>query len=174
MKRKFKASLAFLLLAFAGMTLAVQVAKEFRTVEPMQLAEGLNVVCTHATQRCPTCVAVESLTRHTLDESYRDAVAAGHIVFRTVNYEKPEIAAFAGEFKVATATVVLVNVQNGKVIAGKNLVNESWRLYTDEPEFKKMLKTQIDAMLQGVTLEPDDKWHEIIFDDDDDDFELSL
>lgn len=166
--------MTMLLLAFTGVTLAVQVAKEFRPVEPLRLAEGLNVVCTRATVRCPTCMAVRRLTKETLDESFRDAVTSGNIVFREVNYEQAEAAAFAGEFKVATASVVLVYVKDGKVVADKNLANETWNLYTDKPAFKKMLKEQIDAMLQGVPLETNIESREIIFDDRDDDLEFSL
>lgn len=172
MKQKIKPILAVLLLAFAGVTLAVQIAKEFRTVEPMQLVEGLNVVCTHATVRCPTCTTMERLTRETLEESFRDEVDTGKIVFREVNYEQPEVAAFAGEFKVATASVVLVNVQNGEIVAGKNIADEAWKLYTDAPAFKQMLKEQIVAMLQGVTLDTDDGSREMIFDDTDESIEL--
>jgi len=171
-KQKIKPILAVLLLAFAGVTLAVQIVKEFRTVEPMQLVEGLNVVCTHATVRCPTCTTMERLTRETLEESFSDEVDTGKIVFREVNYEQPEVAAFAGEFKVATASVVLVNVQNGEIVAGKNIADEAWKLYTDAPAFKQMLKEQIDAMLQGATLDTDDDSREMIFDDTDESIEL--
>ncbi len=94
MKERIQPILTVLLLAFAGVTLAVQIAKEFRTVEPMRLGEGLNVICTHATVRCPTCTTMERLARETLDESFKEAVAAGRIVFREVNYEQPEVAAF--------------------------------------------------------------------------------
>jgi len=174
MKDKIKPILTIALLAFAGVTLAVQIAKGFRAVESMRFADGLNVVCTHATQRCPTCMTMKRLTRETLDESYKDAVTAGQIVFREVNYEQPDAAAFADEFKVATASVVLVNVKDGKTIAGKNLVTEAWRLYTDEPAFKIMLKEQIDAILQGRTLDTDDSPREMIFDSDDGDIELPL
>ena len=169
MKPKTKLFLTGVLLFFVGVTLTVQIVKEFRPVEPMQLAEGLNVVCTHATVRCPVCTTMERLTREMLDESFKDEVAAGKIVFREVNYEQPEVGAFAGEFRVATASVVLVNVQNGEVIARKNLANEAWKLYTNDTAFKHKLKEQIDAMLQGVTLDVDTKSQEImIFDDTDD------
>ena len=166
MTRKIQPILTMLLLAFAGVTLAVQVAKEFRPVEPLQLVDGVNVVCTHATQRCPTCLAVRRLTKETLDKSFNDAVAAGKITFREVNYEHPEAAAFAGEFKVATASVVLASVNDGEVVAWKNLANETWNLYTDESAFKQMLKEQIDAMLQGITPKTHIESREIIFDDD--------
>ena len=174
MKDKIKPILTVALLTFAGVTLAVQIAKEFRTVETLRLTDGLNVVCTHATQRCPTCMTMKRLTRETLDESFKDAVSSGQIVLREVNYEQPEAAAFADEFKVATASVVLVNIKDGKIVTGKNLVTEAWRLHTDEPAFKKMLKEQIDAMLQGRTLDTDDSPREMIFDSDDDDIELPL
>jgi hypothetical protein len=162
MKENVKPILTAVLLTFAGVTLAVQIAKEFRTVEPMRLADGLYVICTHATQRCPACIAIERLTKETLDESFKEAVASGQIVFRMVNYEQAEVDAFANEFKVAAATVVLVNIKNGKTVLGKNLVNEAQWLHTDEPAYKKMLKEQINAMLQGKILETDEP-HEIIF-----------
>jgi hypothetical protein len=172
MKQKIKPTLTFVLLAFAGVTLAVQIGKEFRSVEPIKLAEGLNVVCTHATVRCPTCMEMERLVKGTLDEFFSDAVASGKIVLREVNYEQPEAADFADEFKIATAAVVLADVQNGKIVAGKNLVNEAWKLYTDEPAFKQMLKEQIEAMLQGKILDTDDVSTEIIFDGENDSIEL--
>ena len=168
MAPKIKPLLTVFLLAFVGVTLAVQVAREFRTVEPIRLAEGLNVVCTHATIRCPTCTTTRRLTKETLDESFRD----GQVVFHEINYEHPASAAFADEFKVATATVVLVLMKNGEAVAQKNLANEVWRLYTNHPAFKRMLKEQIEAMLQGETLDDDVVTQEITFDKDDVDIEL--
>ena len=166
MKEKTKPALTVVLLLFAGVTLAVQIAKEFRPVEQIVLSEGLNVICTHATTRCPTCLTIEKLTQELLDADFSEMVNAGKIVFREVNYEHPEANDFATEYKIATAAVVLVNVQNGKTVAGVNLANEAWKLHTDAPAFKAMLKEQIEAMLQGKTLEIDDSPQEIIFDDE--------
>jgi hypothetical protein len=168
MQQKIKPILTIALLAFAGVTLAVQIAKEFRFVEQLQFAEGLNVICTHATIRCPTCLTMERLAKETLGESFKDVA----IVFREVNYEQPEVADFADEFKIATATVVLIHVQNGKTVAGKNLVNEAWKLHTDESAFKQMLKEHIEAMLQGKILDTETKSQEMFFGDEDDSIEL--
>ena len=168
---KIKPVLTVVLLLFAGVTLAVQIAKEFRSVEPMKFQDGLNVICTHATSRCVTCTTIERLTEETLDENFSEMVKDGRIIFRDVNYEHPEASDFSNEYKVATASVVLVNIRDGKIVAGVNLANESWRLHTDEPAFKAMLKEQIEAMLQGKTPEIDDSPQEIIFEDDE---EISL
>lgn len=166
MKEKVKSTLTVVLLLFAGVTLAVQIAKEFRTVQPIRLEEGLNVVCTHATARCTTCLTIEKLTRELLKEQFQKRVDSGDIVFRELNYEHPESSDFCNEYKVATASVVLVSIRNGETIAGVNLANESWKLHTDEDAFKEMLKEQIDSILQGRVLETDDSPQEIIFDDD--------
>ncbi|MCL2005474.1 MAG: nitrophenyl compound nitroreductase subunit ArsF family protein [Planctomycetaceae bacterium] len=138
--------LTVFLLTFVSVTFALQIAKEFRAVEPLRLADGLNIVCTHATVRCPPCLAMIRLVNEVLEESYRDAVAAGQIVFRAVNYEQPESADFAYRFKIATAAVVLVKVQDGNIVAEKNLITEARNLYSDESAFKQMLREQIDAM----------------------------
>ena len=142
-----RALLAFFLLTFAGVTLAVQIAKEFRSVEPLRLADGLNVVCVHATVRCPPCLAMMRLVNEVLFESYFDAVGAGEIVFRTVNYEQAAAADFAYRHRIATAAVVLVRVRNRKVVMERNLLMESRSLYMDDFAFKQMLREEIDAML---------------------------
>lgn len=161
MKEKITPVLTVILLLFAVVTLAVQGVKEFRSVAPITLPNGLNIVCTHATSRCLTCRTIEILTKELLDEHFMNVVKTGRIVFRDLNYEALEAAEFAGEYKVATASVVLVDVQNGKTVAGVNLANEAWKLHTDPPEFKKMLKEQIEAMLQGKIMEIDDSSEEI-------------
>lgn len=166
MKEKIKSVLTFVLLLFVSVTLGVQVGKEFTTAEPIRLSDGLNVVCTHASSRCVTCRTIENRTKEMLDENFQDAVKAGRIVFRDLNYEAPEAAEFAGQYKVATASVVLVDVRNGKAVAGVNLADEAWKFHTDGPAFKEMLKEKIEAMLQGKSLEIDDSSREIIFDDE--------
>ena len=174
MKTNIKPILTAILLAFAGITLVVQATKAFRSVEMLQFQDGLNVVCTHATQRCPTCTTIQRLTEETLDENFKDELANGKIVFRDVNYEHSETVDLAKRFEVATATVLLVEVKNGEIVGGKNLVTESWKLFTDEPAFKKMLKEQIEAMLQGKSLDSESEPEEMIFDLDDESIDLPL
>ena len=174
MKEKIKPALTVVLLLFAGVTLAVQIAKEFRHVEPLTFRNGLNVICTHATTRCPTCLTIERLTQELLNDKYKEMLDSGRIAFQEVNYERPEAADFSNEYKVATASVVLILIQNGKTIVGVNLANEAWKLHTDDEAFKKMLKEQIDSMLQGKVLEVDDTPQEIIFGEEEDEIELPL
>lgn len=172
MKEKIKSSLTVVLLLFASVTLGVQIGKEFRTVRPIRLSNGLNVVCTHATARCTTCLTVERLTQELLDAVFSKQIESGRIVFRDVNFEQPEANDFCAEYEVATSSVVLVDVREGKAVAGVNLADEVWKLHTDGPKFKDMLKKHIETMLEGKVLETDDSSEEI--DLGDEDIELPL
>ncbi|MGL6197155.1 MAG: nitrophenyl compound nitroreductase subunit ArsF family protein [Thermoguttaceae bacterium] len=166
MKENARRIITAILLLFAGVTLAVQVGKEFREVTPIQFPDGLNVVCTHATTRCPTCLTMKRLTNELLQEEFAEALNSRQISFQEVNYEQPEAADFACRFKVATASVVLFEVKDGQIVSGKNLADAAWNLYTDDAAFKTMLKEQIDAMLEWKTLDVETGSEEIIFGDD--------
>ena len=158
MSRK-KTVFAFVILLFAGITLSVQIGKEFRAVAPLTLPDGVNVICTHATVRCPTCLITERLTQEVLSEHFQQTP----ISFHAVNYERPYFAELAKRFKIATATVLLVNVQNSQVTAGKTLTDETWKYYTDAPAFQAMLKENLDAFLQGKTVQPTDPTETFVF-----------
>lgn len=164
MRCQWKLILTIALSFFAGVTLALQIGKEFRSVEPMTLPEGLNVICTHATSRCVNCTTIERLTRETLQHDFAEQLRTGKIVFGTVNFELPEANDFSRQYEVATASVILVDVRDGKTVAGVNLANESWRLLGDEAGFKAMLKERIEAMLLGTPLKADDLPEEIELD----------
>ncbi|MDD3469922.1 MAG: nitrophenyl compound nitroreductase subunit ArsF family protein [Thermoguttaceae bacterium] len=153
------------LLLFAAVTLVVQIGKEFRDTPQMLLTDGLHVICTHATTRCPTCMTMERLTDELLHAEFASRLNSGEIIFQQINYEKPEVADFVQRFKVATSSVVLVRVRDGHIADGTNLADQAWNLYTDESAFKKMLKEQINAMFDGKSLEMDIPQEEIIFDE---------
>ena len=153
------------LLLFATVTLVVQISKTFRDVSPLRLVDGVHVICTHATTRCPTCMTMERLTKELLDAEFSVPLASGEIIFQSINYEESQVAQFVQHFKVATASVVLVRVVEGQMVEGTNLANQAWNLYTDESAFKIMLKEQINAVLEGKSLETDVSEEEILFDE---------
>jgi len=155
-------------LVFAGVTLLVQIGKEFRSADPLVLPEGVNVICTHATVRCPTCLTAERLTKETLAEHFQQTP----ITFHAVNYEQPQFTELAERFKIATATVLLVKVKNSQVVEGKALTNETWKYYSDSSAFKAMLREQLDAFLQGKTIEPMDPTESFVFEPEEEEVEI--
>lgn len=153
MNENAKRIITIILLVFVGITVFVQISKNFRDVVQLKLPNGLNVIYTHATNRCPTCLKMEQYTRKLLEADFTHQLDTGTISFQDVDYEQPEAANFAHQFQVATASVLLVEVKNGEVIIGKNLVDEVWKLHTNEVAFKKMLKEQINALLEGKSID---------------------
>ena len=158
-----KTIFAGMILLFAGITLSVQVGKEFYSAVPLALPEGVNVICTHATVRCPTCLIVERLTREVLAEHFPLLPDSPAITFHALNYERPEFDELAKRFKIATATVLLVKVKDSQIVEGKTLTNETWKYYTDSSAFKAMLNEQLDAFLESKTLEPIDPTEIFVF-----------
>jgi len=152
-------TLGLAILLFAGLTLSVQIAKEFRSTIPLALPEGVNVICTHATVRCPTCLTIERLTQEVLSEQFE----THKISFHAINYERPQFDELAKRYKIATATVLLVNVKNSEITSGKTLTNETWKYYTDAPAFKAMLKEHLDAFLLGIPMEEIDPTETFVF-----------
>ncbi len=163
-----------ILLLFAAVTLVVQISNTFRDTPPLRLADGVHVICTHATTRCPTCMTMERLTEELLHAEFAAPLASGEIIFQSINYEEPQVAQIVQHFKVATASVVLVRVVDGQMVEGTNLANQAWNLYTDEPAFKKMLKEQINAILEGKSLDAEVSEEEILFDEFDENETLNL
>ncbi len=163
MSLRFKRILAAFLLLFAGVTLGLQVRKEFQAVDSVRLPEGVNVICTHATVRCPTCLSIERHTREVLKESFKDSPEHSEMIaFHSVNYESPQFAELARRYKIATATVLLVKVVDSEIVSGVALTNETWKLHTDEAAFKSMLKERINAFLEERLLVSEDPTTEVI------------
>jgi len=156
----------WLLLGLIVVTLIVQTGKSFRHVVATEIQDGVNVIVFHAKVRCPTCSAVERYVRKTLELHFHDEMKIGQIRLAVLDYESPANRSIADRFGVGTATVILLNQQAGREIATKNLVTECWKLFGNETAFCDMLKTNLEAVIQGKTAETTEQPEEIILDPD--------
>jgi predicted oxidoreductase len=144
-------TLAGLLLAFAGLSLAWTVLKEVRSRRGGAgggevAGTDLTVYYFHATARCQTCKRIEELTRRVVAEEFAAEVAAGRIEFRTLNREEPANAAVVERYALATNAVVLVRGGDG----GRwEDLRKIWDLVWDEPAFRKYVSSAISAMLEA-------------------------
>lgn len=96
-----------------------------------KLAETqFSAVYFHSRHRCPTCRKIESFSHGALIQE----IEAGKLSWQTADYTAGENASLVDQFKVFTATVVLVEVQDGKVVRWKNL-EEVWSHTSDQSDF---------------------------------------
>jgi len=149
---KTKSIVSVLLLAFV----AVSVVFAFRKISPSTFpsqqeataSNEENVVATpvgldaklaetqfsavyfHAPHRCPTCRKIESFSLAALTPE----IEAGNVAWQIADYTTDANATLVDQFKVFTSTVVLVEVQDGKVVRWKNL-EEVWNHTSDQADF---------------------------------------
>jgi len=91
------------------------------------------VVVTYFTSnaRCPTCLKIEALTQQAVNDGFADELAAGSVVFRTLNIDLPENDRFTKRYDLVFKTVVVSERRSGDETRWVAL-DEVWDL-TDEP-----------------------------------------
>ena len=80
----------------------------------------------HAKHRCPTCETIEAYAHDALSSE----IEQGNIAWKIADYTAEESKPIVKQCEVFTSTVVLLDVQDGKVIRWKNL-EDVWN-YTDD------------------------------------------
>ena len=84
----------------------------------------------HAQHRCPTCRKIESFSHKALAPE----IEAGTLAWQIADYTADDNASLVDQFKIFTSTVVLVEVQDGKIVRWKNL-EEVWNHTSDQADF---------------------------------------
>ena len=110
------------------------------------LEDGLVVYYFHGDIRCQTCRAIESQSHDTVQNDFPNQLENGQVVWKIVNYDKPEGAELAKEFDVHMANVVLARMSGGQVEEWKRL-DQVWALVGDKPAFARFVRTEISEML---------------------------
>ncbi len=149
---KSKTLFSIALLAFVGVSVVFAIRKVTPESSPSQeqaavsneagfvaTPAGLNAklaetqfsaVYFHAPHRCPTCRKIESFSHEALSPE----IESGHLGWQIADYTADTNASLVDQFKVFTSTVVLVEVQDGKVVRWKNL-EEVWNYTSDQADF---------------------------------------
>lgn len=92
----------------------------------------------HATRRCVTCEAVESVTSAALKEFY-----GAKVPFQSINRDEDKTNPLIEKYKVSGQTLLLI--KGDKVV---NLTNDAFmNARTNPDKFKQKLKATIDSML---------------------------
>lgn len=109
-------------------------------------AAKLEILDFHTAHRCRTCLAIEKLTRETLDTHFATEQEQGTIVFRLINADLEENADLAERFGAFGTTLVL-NLQAGARSQSQDITDFAFKRAWDEQQFKSELKAMIEEML---------------------------
>ena len=103
----------------------------------------------HGNIRCTTCKKIEALTKKTLEEAFAAQLKDGSVELQVVNVDETENEHFVEDYQLATRSVVVSQLKQGKEARWRRL-DKVWQLVHDEPAFSDYLRTEIAALNQGA------------------------
>jgi len=96
----------------------------------------------HGTIRCKTCLKIEQMARDTVTSGFGGENGSGGIFWAAVNYDVPENDRYIAELQIELPSLILMEVEDGKVRRWKNL-RKTWDLADDEQSFSKYVSDEI-------------------------------
>ncbi len=100
----------------------------------------------HKTVRCDACLVIEAQARSLIERQFSAEVGARRLVFAPVNYELPQNAHYATDYKLPCPSLVLVREQDGKQ-QGWQLLGDTWNLVSDAGKFNQYVETEVGKFL---------------------------
>ncbi len=101
----------------------------------------------HGNARCPTCHKMEQYTKEAIEENFKDELANGLLVVKTVNVEEKENEHFVNDYQLYTKALIISRVKNGKETQHKNLA-KIWEYVRDKKKFFNYVTTEINNYLK--------------------------
>ena len=97
--------------------------------------------------RCHSCMRIEELTRKAVQKEFQKELASGAMVFQPVNIDVPGNEHFIEDYKLATRSVILSKMVNGKQMSWKNLPMV-WNYLDDENAFIEYVQTEVKNFMK--------------------------
>jgi hypothetical protein len=74
----------------------------------------IEILYFHATNRCPTCLAVENNAKKTIEENFKTEVTNGTIKFVSLNIDDKANKPLVDKYEVAFSTLLIIKKTGGK------------------------------------------------------------
>ncbi len=139
----------------AGLLLAATVvgmAAAEKPSGPAPETKGTNVMVIayyfHGTIRCETCLKIEKQARETLERRFLVEMAEKRLMFKPVNYDKPENAHFLKDYKLPCPSLVVVRQKGGKEEKWK-LLGNTWDHVENPLKFNEYVEGEVEKMVSG-------------------------
>jgi hypothetical protein len=153
-----------MLALFVGASVATLVVKELQKngadADPTQAApdeEAMPVLphqviayYFHGEARCPTCIKIETYSHDAVQKGFADALKDGRLRWRMVNFDEKPNNHFVEDYQLTSASVVLVDLRDGREVAWKNLP-EVWDLTHDKALFTQYVQKEVNSYLKSST-----------------------
>jgi hypothetical protein len=112
------------------------------------LADRVDVVYFHRTQRCHTCLYAEEATRYTIETYFADELASGKVTFQSVNVEDEANADIVEKYNNASYLTLCINtVRDGTDHI--EVVTDIWLVIGNDEAFVEIVKSKVEESLTG-------------------------
>ena len=108
----------------------------------------LQILYFHITNRCHTCLSIESELRKTLLEKYKSKIDSGLIRFASINVELPEYLWLANKYETAGASLFLTKYIKGKEGKQEDLTSWAFQKIHSPEVYDKELIQKINEFLK--------------------------
>lgn len=87
---------------------------------PPAKTDRVEVYYFHGTRRCGGCIAIQRGIARAIQERFAAETASGDVVFREIDFDRPENRKLAGEFQVSFSTMVVAAKSGETTIEWEN------------------------------------------------------
>jgi len=99
----------------------------------------------HATQRCPTCIAIGRFTGETVNERFQNEIKLGQVEFREINIDLPENKELAKKFQAGGSALYFNTIKDGTDHIEQDI--KVWSLIGNTAKFKDYIEDKINNLL---------------------------
>ena len=103
----------------------------------------------HGTVRCETCLKIEKQARAAIEWRFPLEIAEKRLVFKPVNYDKPENAHFLRDYKLPCPSLVVDRQKAGKDERWK-LLDKTWEHIENPFTFTDYVEGEVDRILRDT------------------------
>jgi hypothetical protein len=97
----------------------------------------------HGAIRCETCLKIEKQAREAIERRFPVEIAEKRLVFKPVNYEKPENAHFLKDYKLPCPSLVVVRQKGGKDEKW-TLLDKTWQHIESPLKFNEYVEGEME------------------------------
>ena len=108
-------------------------------------ANKVEVFLFHATQRCPTCIAIGRFTGETVKERFQNELKSGQVEFREINIDLPENKGLAQKFQAGGSALYFNAIKDG--VDNIEQDTKVWSLIGNTAQFKDYIENRINNLL---------------------------
>jgi len=112
------------------------------------VADRVDVVYFHRTQRCYTCLYAEEHTLYALETYFADELASGRVTFQSVNVQDDANADIVEKYNNASYLTLCINtVRDG--VNHIEEVTDVWLAIGNDEAFVEIVKSEVEESLKG-------------------------